>query len=120
MYYLTEALGHDVGYMDRDVFFPYTSWQAGLQQRLSNTEYRLFERLYAFMQRPRQRGVLRNLDLKEYVLDETLANSEDLAYCLGDVVCTLTKWQGTYGHRAGLPQKDNWAGCRLDIVNKKI
>ncbi|KAK5731656.1 hypothetical protein LTR17_011249 [Elasticomyces elasticus] len=82
----------------------------GLLHRLNADEMELLDRFVFFpasdVQSP---GVLRCLDLEEYVRDEFVASSA-YAYSLGEVLCCFMQWTAQ-----GEGDRGRWAGRRFDV-----
>ena len=95
----------------REYYPKYSSLDAELTHRLDEADLALFRRLYALMRHsypsPRP-GILRNLDTKQFVRDQVVAQDE-CEYSLGDLVILSTTWTDD-------GKKGEWAGCRFDIV----
>lgn len=101
--------------------------QAGaLEQRvrdkLTPGDLELYRRLSAILKNiqlsadhSKRVPVLRNLTAKEYVRDDTMAES-DYAYSLGEVIAVLTVWTGSGSGMRDLDGVGKWAGQRLDIA----
>ncbi|KAK3641957.1 hypothetical protein LTR56_011059 [Elasticomyces elasticus] len=82
----------------------------GLLHRLNPDEIELLDRFVFFPASDAQSpGVLRCLDLKEYVRDDFVASSA-YAYSLGEVLCCFMQWTAQ-----GEGNRGRWAGRTFDI-----
>ncbi|KAJ3542256.1 hypothetical protein NM208_g4199 [Fusarium decemcellulare] len=106
---------------------PFIIWGKCLQamrQRLDENDGSIqrFERLRKLLmsvpkhlEPAKRQGVLRNLVTKQYIRDQTLAES-DYAYSLGEALLCYITWTEDPSGLEGLPLEGEWAGHRFDVT----